>query len=69
MWLRDYLPKDIQDRARILIYGYESQLDGAKTAKSILSDFGSAFIQNLMDIRDYPLVCRLALEDHTHLYC
>jgi hypothetical protein len=57
MWLRDYLPKDIQNRARVLIYGYESQLQGASVAKSIISDYGNSFIQNLMDIRHHPSVC------------
>ncbi|OBT80115.1 hypothetical protein VF21_01204 [Pseudogymnoascus sp. 05NY08] len=54
MWLRDYLPRDIQNRARILIYGYESQLHGANTAKSIISDYGSSFTQSLIDLRDHP---------------
>ncbi|KFY96587.1 hypothetical protein V500_02378 [Pseudogymnoascus sp. VKM F-4518 (FW-2643)] len=54
MWLRDYLPRDIQNRARILIYGYESQLHGANTAKSIISDYGNSFTQSLMDLRDHP---------------
>ena len=56
MWLRDYLPRDIQNRARILIYGYESQLHGANTAKSIISDYGNSFTQSLMDLRDHPSV-------------
>ncbi|KFY93704.1 hypothetical protein V500_03565, partial [Pseudogymnoascus sp. VKM F-4518 (FW-2643)] len=54
MWLRDYLPRDIQNRARILIYGYESQLHGANTAKSIISDYGNSFMQSLMDLRQHP---------------
>lgn len=57
MWLRDYLPRDIQNRARILIYGYESQLHGANTAKNIISDYGNSFTQSLMDLRDHPSVC------------
>jgi hypothetical protein len=56
MWLRDYLPKDIQNRARILIYGYKSQLYGAESAKSIISDYESSFTQNLMVLRDHPSV-------------
>lgn len=56
MWLRDYLPWDIQNRARILIYGYESQLHGANTATSIISDYGNSFTQGLMDLRDHPSV-------------
>jgi hypothetical protein len=56
MWLRDYLPKDIQNRARVLIYGYDSQLNGANAAKSIISDYGNSFIQSLMDLRDHPSV-------------
>ncbi|KAK4198553.1 hypothetical protein QBC40DRAFT_331209 [Triangularia verruculosa] len=54
MWLRDYLPKDIQNRARVMIYGYESQLDGPMAGRSIISDFGVSFTQGLMDLRDHP---------------
>ncbi|KAF2175380.1 hypothetical protein K469DRAFT_68283 [Zopfia rhizophila CBS 207.26] len=53
MWLRDYLPRDIQNQARILIYGYESQLQGGIVAKSIISDYSTSFCRNLMDIRTY----------------
>lgn len=54
MWLRDYLPRDIQNQARILIYGYDSQLQGDVVAKSIISDYSSSFCRNLMDIRTHP---------------
>lgn len=57
MWLRDYLPKDIQNQARVLIYGYDSQLNGVHAAKSIILDFSKTFIQSLMDIR-YHASCR-----------
>jgi len=56
MWLRDYLPRDIQNQARILIYGYESQLQGDVIAKSIISDYSTSFCRNLMDIRTHPPV-------------
>ncbi|KAH8586231.1 hypothetical protein B0O99DRAFT_695681 [Bisporella sp. PMI_857] len=54
MWLRDYLPRDIQNRARILIYGYESQLHDIHAPKAIVSDYGNSFLQTLMDLRDHP---------------
>ncbi|KFZ16694.1 hypothetical protein V501_02095 [Pseudogymnoascus sp. VKM F-4519 (FW-2642)] len=69
MWLRDYLLRDIQNRARILIYGYESQLHGANTAKSIISDYGNSFIQidkggrgERKELRDNALCCIGAMQ-------
>ncbi|KFY05771.1 hypothetical protein V492_08307 [Pseudogymnoascus sp. VKM F-4246] len=56
MWLRDYLPQGIKNQARILIYGYESQLKGPNTAGSIISDYANSFAQSLIDIRDHPSV-------------
>ncbi|KAF4955463.1 hypothetical protein FSARC_11830 [Fusarium sarcochroum] len=61
MWLRDYLPKDLQGRARILIYGYPSALQDGNNQSS-LSDYSACFMQDLMGIRsqhgiqDRPLV-------------
>ncbi|RSL46584.1 hypothetical protein CEP54_013789 [Fusarium duplospermum] len=50
MWLRDYLPKDLQDRARILIYGYPSTLRNSHSQSS-LGDYSACFMQDLMGIR------------------
>lgn len=50
MWLRDYLPKDLQNRARILIYGYPSTLRGSHS-RSSLGDYSACFMQDLMGIR------------------
>lgn len=58
MWLRDYLPKDIAN-ARILIYGYPSQLQG-NTSRSILSDHTNNFIQRLLTMRDSARVSILS---------
>ena len=55
MWLRDYLPRDLQNRARILIYGYDSTVQGSRSISSI-ADYSEAFIQDLMGIRDDPVV-------------
>ncbi|KAK5724668.1 hypothetical protein LTR15_004715 [Elasticomyces elasticus] len=44
MWLRDYLPHDIQRRARVLVYGYSSQVQGHDTPTSILADHGNRFV-------------------------
>ena len=50
MWLRDYLPKDVTN-ARVLIYGYPSQLQG-NISRSILSDHTNNFIHRLLTMRD-----------------
>ncbi len=59
MWLRDYLPGDIRNQARILLYGYESQLQGVNSNNCILRDFGATFIEHLMSLRDHPSVSEL----------
>ncbi len=59
MWLRDYLPEGINNQARILIYGYQSKLQGADVGKNLISDFGNCFIEGVVRIRDHPLVCIL----------
>ncbi|KAH7307989.1 hypothetical protein B0I35DRAFT_515832 [Stachybotrys elegans] len=50
MWLRDYLPKDLMNRARILIYGYHSVLQKSHN-RSSLRDYSDSFMQDLMGIR------------------
>ena len=49
MWLRDYLPKDVPN-ARVLTYGYPSQLQG-NMSRSILSDYSDSFARQLLDMR------------------
>lgn len=56
MWLRDYLPRDITN-ARVLIYGYPSQLQG-NMSRSILSDHSNNFIHRLLMMRDSARVCK-----------
>ncbi|TPX13492.1 uncharacterized protein E0L32_005963 [Thyridium curvatum] len=53
MWLLDYLPKDLQQKARILIYGYPSALQGSRSQSS-LGDYSNCFMQDLMGIRSHP---------------
>ncbi|KAL9133201.1 MAG: hypothetical protein Q9175_005624 [Cornicularia normoerica] len=48
MWLRDYLPRDVSN-ARILIYGYPSQLHG-NISRSILSDHSTNMNQRLLTL-------------------
>lgn len=55
MWLRDYLPRDISN-ARVLIYGYPSQLHG-NTSRSILSDYSTNMIHRLLTMREMAKVC------------
>ena len=49
MWLRDFLPKDLP-RARILLYGYDSNLAGSQS-KNILTDLSSNFVVKLHTMR------------------
>ncbi|KAK5698430.1 hypothetical protein LTR17_023662 [Elasticomyces elasticus] len=57
MWLRDYLPGDIQRRARVLVYGYNSLVQGHDTPTSILADHGNRFVNDLLRIRAH-VACR-----------
>lgn len=56
MWLRDELPAKLNHRARILLYGYNSQLQGPDAGQSILRDYCGQFWHDLMNIRDHPSV-------------
>ena len=49
MWLRDSLPKDFPN-VRILLYGYESGLDGSESALNI-SGIAETFIGHLRGLR------------------
>lgn len=55
MWLRDYLPRDATN-ARVLIYGYPSQLHG-NISRSILSDHSTNLIHRLLTMRESAKVC------------
>jgi hypothetical protein len=49
MWLRDYLPLDLERQGlsvRILIYGYDSNLVGTLSNASI-HDYGKQFLEAL----------------------
>lgn len=50
MWLRDYLPRDAPN-ARILTYGYYSQLQGSDSV-NILQDHTNKFVHSLIDMRE-----------------
>lgn len=53
MWLRDFLPVDLQNeghQARVLTYGYDTTLVGSKSNASI-SDLSKQFLQLLKGAR------------------
>ena len=50
MWLRDSLPKDVSN-LRILLYGYESTLEGSETNQNV-SSIADSFIGHLNGLRD-----------------
>ena len=60
MWLRDGLPKDFP-HARVLAYGYPSQLE-SNEERNIITDFAGSFIQRIQIMRktaecgDRPMV-------------
>lgn len=60
MWLRDFLPNDLP-RARILLYGYDSNLAGSQS-RNILADLSNNFVIKLHTMRslsrseDRPLI-------------
>lgn len=54
MWLRDYLPKDVAN-ARVLIYGYPSQLQGSASS-GVLADYTNNFIHRLLSMRELAKV-------------
>ena len=54
MWLRDYLTKDVPN-ARVLIYGYPSQLQGSASS-GILADHTNNFIHRLLSMRELARV-------------
>ncbi|KAM3072526.1 hypothetical protein ACMFMG_009322 [Clarireedia jacksonii] len=49
MWLRDFLPKDIQS-TRILLYGYPSTVDGGQSIEKV-EDIASTFLNRLTMFR------------------
>ena len=49
MWLRDFLPNDLP-RARILLYGYDSNLAGSQS-RNILADLSNNFVVKLHTMR------------------
>lgn len=49
MWLRDFLPNDIP-RARILLYGYDSNLTNSQS-RNILTDFSTSFVAKFHTMR------------------
>ena len=57
MWLRDSLPKDLPN-IRILLYGYESELDGSDSNQNV-SVIADSFIGHLRALRTQSKVSQL----------
>lgn len=55
VWLRDYLPHDI-DGIRVLIYGYNTSLLGSASKDSIV-DLGKGFLESVKAFRKDTNVC------------
>jgi len=50
-WPKDLLPRDVQDRARILLYGYDADvasLGGTGASKDMIHNHAEALVQNLV---------------------
>lgn len=50
MWLRDFVPKDLEQSARILTYGYNSML-ATESSKVRIGDLATSFLEALKDAR------------------
>jgi len=50
MWLKDFLPHDIQN-IRIMTYGYDSHLVGQGKTENRLLDYQRLFIQDIENAR------------------
>lgn len=55
MWLRDFLKRDAPN-ARVLTYGYISNLTGDSTSISNLGDLSKRFMVDLVHVRDVTKV-------------
>jgi hypothetical protein len=53
MWLRDFLPerKAIKDTARILLYGYDSRIEGSTSTASV-DDYAKRMLLLLSEWRE-----------------
>jgi len=49
MWLRDFLPEDIEN-IRVLLYGYNSKVDDSKSIQNV-EDIAGTMLERLMNIR------------------
>lgn len=53
MWLRDFIPEDLQENllnARVLTYGYDTKLAGSKS-NAYINDFAKQFLEAVTDAR------------------
>lgn len=59
MWLRDFLPGDTSDplKARIMIYGYNTQLQGSQSEQGI-TDLSKSLLEATKSCRDVNSVSR-----------
>jgi hypothetical protein len=57
MWLRDSLPNDLP-KTRILIYGYDTQLENSTSFQSI-DDLGISLRSSINNIRNYKSVRKI----------
>lgn len=47
MWLQDFLPGDLDGQARVLVYGYDSNLQGNSRSTAGMLDFVRNLIQEI----------------------
>jgi hypothetical protein len=57
MWLRDFLPANAAlENTRILLYGYDSHIDGSSTSTDSISDYSRRLLTLLGQARNKPEV-------------
>jgi hypothetical protein len=54
LWLRDFLPEMVPS-ARILVYGYDTKLEGSNSITSII-DLSKALLQQVKTVREDSMV-------------
>lgn len=51
MWLHDLLPEDLEDRARIMIFGYNTALQGKSISTAGFLDFSRDLLDHVENAR------------------
>lgn len=51
MWLHDFLPKDLEGKVRIMVYGYDTRLRGDSDSKESMLDIVQMLVRDIDQAR------------------